>query len=272
MKRIIYLGLSLIAIYGQAQETAARDTTKFNMGETEVLIIVNKKGIDVVPMDTIDAAPNIKEDDKPGHEGHWGGIDFGPTILMNSSFQSKFPNDPEWQNDPAKSFYWNINVYDHRFNLYKEHIGITTGFGINFTQVGIKNNKILMENSDSLWFVKDSLNDYSKNKLRGTYLQVPLLLEFNTNANEDRSFYFATGLIAGVRVGSAVIQKINRDHYENKEKFKGTYGLNPFKLDATIRMGYGHWGLFANYALMPLFDTAKTSEVYPLTFGATMNF
>lgn len=194
---------------------------------------------------------------------------------MNSSFQTSFPTDDIWENDPAKSFYWNINFMDHKFNLYKHHVGLTTGFGVNFTQIGIKNNYILFEKtstSDSLFYAVDSVNQYSKNKLRATYLQIPLLLEFNTNENEDKSFYFALGVIGGVRVGSAIIQKIERDNYDNKQKTKGTYALNPFKADATVRLGYGNWGAFANYALMPLFDTERTSEVYPLTFGLTMNF
>jgi hypothetical protein len=37
-------------------------------------------------------------------------------------------------------------------------------------------------------------------------------------------------------------------------------------------MGYGSWGAFASYSLMPLFDAGKTTEVYPLTFGLSLNF
>lgn len=279
MKTILTSVLALSALLAFAQNEKETDTVRINLGETEVLIINTKKGKvvidgDTTPADTIDASPD-EEDDSPEHSGHWGGIDFGATMLMNSGFKASFPNDPIWENDPAKSFYWNINVMDHRFNIYKEYVGITTGFGINWTQIGIKNDYLLFEKSstsDSLYYIADSVNHYSKNKLRGTYLQIPLLLELNTDADEDHSFYLATGVIGGVRVGSAIIQKIDRDNFDNKQKIKGVYGLNPFKLDATLRMGYGSWGIFANYALIPLFDTDKTSEVYPLTFGLTMNF
>jgi hypothetical protein len=157
---------------------------------------------------------------------------------------------------------------DHKFNIYKHYVGLTTGFGVNFTQIGISNNQHLRANSDSLWLIPDSVNNFSKNKLRATYLQIPLLLEFNTNADEDKSFYVATGVIGGIRVGSAVIQKLDGD----KDKFKGTYGLNPFKCDATVRIGYAGWGAFANYALLPLFDTDVTAEAFPLTFGISKTF
>lgn len=271
MKRIILTAFGLTGLLvGNAQENN-QDTTRFNMGEMEVILVKKTPVMDGTEVaDTIDASPD--EEEEPANEGHWGGIDFGATMLLNSANKTSFPADPQWENDPAKSFYWNINIYDHRFNIAKHYVGITTGFGVNFTQVGIKDDHLLMSNADSIWVVKDTVNHYSKNKLRGTYLQIPLLLEFNTNEDEDKSFYFATGVIGGVRVGSAVIQKIDRDNYDNKEKIKGTYGLNPFKLDATVRMGYGNWGVFANYALMPLFDTNLTSEVLPFTFGATLNF
>lgn len=279
MKTIIITAfvLSSLMTFAQTEEEKETDTTRFNMGETEV-IIINKKGKmdpNTTPSDTVDASPDPEDEDRPSHDGRWAGIDFGVTMLMNPSFQPSFPNDPIWENDPAKSFYWNINIMDHRFNIYKNYVGITTGFGINWTQIGIKDDYLLFEKSstsDSLYYVKDSVNHYSKNKLRGTYLQIPLILEFNTNEDQDESFYFAVGVIGGVRVGSAIIQKIDRDNFDNKQKVKGTYALNPFKVDATVRMGYGNWGLFANYALIPLFDTDKTSEAYPLTFGLSMNF
>jgi hypothetical protein len=279
MKTIIITAfvLSSLMTFAQTEEEKETDTTRFNMGETEV-IIINKKGKmdpNTTPSDTVDASPDPEDEDRPSHDGRWAGIDFGVTMLMNPSFQPSFPNDPIWENDPAKSFYWNINIMDHRFNIYKNYVGITTGFGINWTQIGIKDDYLLFEKSstsDSLYYVKDSVNHYSKNKLRGTYLQIPLILEFNTNEDQDESFYFAVGVIGGVRVGSAIIQKIDRDNFDNKQKVKGTYALNPFKVDATVRMGYGNWGLFANYALIPLFDTDKTSEAYPLTFGLSRNF
>lgn len=259
----IFAIYSLVAVAQEEKKEHESDTTRINFKKKEVYIV------DKVIKDTVDAAP---DEDHPEKEGHWGGIDFGPTILLNSAGGTSFPTDKQWENDPGKSFYWNINIIDHRFNIYKHYVGITTGFGVNFTQVGIRNNQILMESADSLWLVKDTVNDYRKNKLRATYLQVPLLLEFNSNADEDKSFYFAAGVIGGVKVGSALIQKIDRDKYDAKQKVTGDYALNPFKLDATVRLGYGDWGLFANYALMPLFDESKTSTVYPLTFGATLNF
>jgi len=281
MKKLFITGLAIIGLMSaQAQEAEKEnlpDTMRINMGETQVLIIKTPKGMVVIdnetePTDTIDVEEGGEKERDSSHDGHWAGVDFGVNMLTNGQFKSSFPNNPQWENDPAKSFYWNFNLVDYRFNIYKEYVGITTGIGLNFNQIGLKNNYILNENADSIWVYSDTINKFSKNKLRATYLQIPLLLEFNTNADEDKSFYFAAGVIGGIRLASSVKRKYEQSGVDSQEKVKGAYGLNAFKLDGTVRMGYSNWGIFANYSLLPLFDTKKTEEVYPLTFGLTFNF
>jgi hypothetical protein len=281
MKKLFITALAIIGLMSaQAQESEKEnvpDTMRINMGETQVLIIKTPKGMVVIdnetePNDTIDVEEGGDKEHNSSHDGHWAGFDFGVNMLTNGQFKSSFPNNPQWENDPAKSFYWNFNLLDHRFNIYKEYVGITTGIGLNFNQIGLKNNYILNENVDSIWVYSDTINKFSKNKLRATYLQIPLLLEFNTNVDEDKSFYFVAGVIGGIRLASSVKRKYEQSGVDSKEKVKGAYGLNAFKLDGTVRMGYSDWGVFANYSLLPLFDTNKTEQVYPLTFGLTFNF
>lgn len=268
-------GLAVMGLLTVNAQEKDPDTTRLNLGETQVLIIKTPKGTVVIKGDedsTLTVEEVDEEDKGYSHDGKWSGIDFGVTMLVNNQFAASFPTARQWENDPAKSFYWNINAFDHRFNIYRDRIGITTGLGLNFTQIGLRNNYLLNENADSLWAVQDTMISYSKNKLRATYLQVPLLLEFNTSSDEDKSFYFAAGVVGGVRIGSSVKRKVDMDGFDSKQKIKGTYGLNAFKLDGTVRMGYGNWGLFANYNLLPLFDTDKTVAAYPLSFGLSLVF
>ncbi|MGV3613018.1 MAG: outer membrane beta-barrel protein [Fluviicola sp.] len=245
--------------YANSQEEEA-DTTRIQLKEKLILIIKNN--------DTIDAAPDEKE--LKHFEAHWAGIEFGPTILMNGAMKSSFPNDKHWENDPGKSFSWNFNFAEYKFKIYKNYIGLTTGLGLNWTQIGLKNN--ILNDSDSLWAFKDTINDYKKNKLRAVYLTVPLMLEFCTNGKSDKGFYLAAGVIGGVRLGSSTKQVIEEDKTKIRSKTKGVYGLNAFRMDAAVKLGYKDIGIFANYNLLPLFDTDKTVGVYPLTFGLTVNF
>ena len=98
------------------------------------------------------------------------------------------------------------------------------------------------------------------------------MLEFNTNADSDKSFYLAAGVVGGVRLTSKLKRNGEFAGTEFEERVKADYNLNSFKLDAAARLGYGSWGVFANYSLLPLFDNGTTVPVYPLTFGLSLNF
>lgn len=245
-------------VFAQQEEKEKKsDTTRFNLPKKEVIIV--------------DRNDTIKIFKKKKSEGHWAGIDFGVNMLMDGNFSNSFSDYPYWKTDPAKSFVWNLNVMEHKFQIAKHYFGITTGLGFNFTSIGFKDDYVLNYTVDTLNAFIDTLNHYSTNKLKAAYLTVPLFLEFNTKADSDKSFYFLAGVVGGVRIGSRLQLKseVNGEKYVQKQK--GTFGLNAFKLDAVVRMGYSHWGVYASYSLLPLFDTGRTTAVYPLNFGLSLN-
>jgi len=272
MKTIIYTSIFLLSTTLFGQEELNPDTTRVNMGKIEIILVdhSNEDLEDDIEIDTLDAIPD--EDEKERFEAHWAGVDMGFSMLLNKDMNTNFDNYPYWKNDPARSMTWNVNFLEHKFAIAKQYFGVTTGLGFSFTQVAFKDNYLLQTTGDSLFATIDTVNVYSKNKLRAAYLTVPVLLEFCTHADEDKSFYLAAGVVGGVRIASRVKRIGEYDGKEFQEKLKGTYGLNSFKLDGTVRLGYGSWGAFASYSLLPLFDTAKTTEVYPLTFGLSLNF
>lgn len=246
------------------------DTTRMNVGNSEFIIITKSDS----KSDDIDL--EFDEDEEPNRkrksEAHWAGLDFGVTMLMNDNFENNFTNNPYWNNDAARSQVWNLNIMEHKFNFGTPYVGLTTGLGFSFTSVAFRDNYLVQSTADTVFAVMDTVNTYSKNKLKASYLTVPLMLEFNTNADEDRSFYLAAGVVGGVRLTSKLKRNGEFGGTEFEERIKGNYNLNSFKLDAAARLGYGNWGVFANYSLLPLFDDGKTVEVYPLTFGLSLNF
>lgn len=271
MKRQLLLASLIISTTTFAQETEEKkDTTRINLGGIEMIIIDKRTGEEVE--DEIKENPEDQKKHKEKSEAHWAGLDFGFTSLLNSDLQGTFPTAKHFQNDAARSQVWNLNLMEHKFKIAKHYMGLTTGLGFSFTSIAFRDNYLLMDSPDSLYAIGDTLNTYSKNKLKATYLTLPLLLELNTNADSDKSFYLAAGVVGGVRIASKVKRIGEYDGKEFEEKTKGTYGLNSFKVDAAVRLGYGDWGVFANYSLLPLFDTNKTVEAYPLTFGLSLNF
>jgi hypothetical protein len=266
--KTIYTSVLALLFIGTVNAQEEPDTTRINVGGKEI-IIISPKEVEVTSGDTLDAAPD--EEEQNTIEAHWAGLEFGPTLLLNDAMKSSFPNDPQWENDPGKSFSWNLNILEHKFPIYRNYIGITTGLGFNWTQVGLKQ-YVLNQDNDSLWATVDTVSNFDKNKLRAIYLTAPLMVEFCSRNDGDDGFYLAAGVIGGIRLGSSVKTKIETDKRDVKDKTKGTYALNAFRLDAAVKMGYEDWGVFANYNVLPLFDTDKTAAVYPLTFGLTYNF
>ena len=247
------------------------DTTKMKVGNKEIIIITHPN--EDFDLDSEDDSEDESPKRKRKSDAHWAGVDLGFTMLMNDNFNTDFATTPYWKNDPARSIVWNLNLLEHKFNFGTPFVGLTTGLGFSFTSVAFRDGYIINSSTDSLFAAVDTVNTYSKNKLKASYLTIPLLLEFNISTNSDKNFYLAAGVVGGVRMTS----KIKRngefaDGKEFEEREKGTYSLSPFKLDAALRMGYGSFGVFANYSLLPLFESGKTVEVYPLTFGLSLNF
>jgi hypothetical protein len=259
MKKIF--SIALIALFSfpviAQDEKNDCDTTNINLRNKKIIIVNN-----------CDTVINFK---KKKSEAHWAGVDFGFTTLMNSSFDNSFSDYPYWKNDAAKSSVWNLNILEHKFEIAKHYFGVTTGLGFSFTSIGFKDNYVLNNTPDTLNAFIDTVTSYTKNKLSAAYLTVPLLFEFNTKAKSSKSFYFAFGVVGGVRIGSTLKRKGEFEGEKFVQKVKGPSGLNAFKLDGLVRVGYSHWGVFASYSLLPLFDTDKTTAVYPLTFGLSIN-
>lgn len=268
MKKIVYItGLLLFSSTLHAQEVEEEgDTTRINLGKTQILIIEagGSDGEDTIIVEPVDERHN---------EAHWAGIDFGFNVLTDGSFGRTFPGEPYLGNDIARSQVWNLNILEHKFKIVKEYVGLTTGLGFSFTQVGFDNNYVIADMGDSLVAEIDTVISYKKNKLRAAYLTVPLLLEFNTNKNNDKGFYLAAGVVGGYRIGSSYKRVYEVAGDKRKDKQRGGYNLNPLKLDLTARLGYGDFGAFVSYSMLPLFEQGATvNEAYPLTAGLTLNF
>lgn len=276
MKKLVYTVCALLMtsqVFAQ-EETGNNepDTTRIKVGGKEIIVISpaefkvedgSEEG------DTLDAEWD-EDVNGPTYEPHWSAFSFGPTILLNTSNKASFPLDKQWENDPANSFAFEFNFLEHKFPIYKNHIGFSTGLGINWMQIGLQQYQLNV--ADSLWATVDTTVTYKKNKLRAIYLTAPLMLEICSKDSGSEGFYLAAGVIGGVRIASTVKTVIGADGKDIKQKERARFGLEAFKLDATVRLGYNDWGVYANYGVIPMFDTDKTAEVHPVTIGLTYNF
>lgn len=208
------------------------------------------------------------------NKAHWAGFELG--LQANTvgflSLSRSFINAPYWENNLAKSLVFNLNTFQHKFSLIADVFGLTTGYGFAFNNTELTSSYILKHDDQNVYAISDTAQIYKRNTLNATYFTVPLLLDFTANNAFKKSFYINAGVVGGVRMYSH--QRLtgtyaNGDQFENTTKSK--FNLNPWMLDATIRVGYGYFGVFANYAVLSMFKEGSTTGVYPLRFGISFN-
>jgi hypothetical protein len=272
MKTIILTLAAMVSFGLSAQQNEeVEDTTRFKIGTTEFIIINHEDGDADTLLVNGDSDDTYNDSENEADLTYWSGLDIGINTLLNSNQNNSFDNK-FLQIDPSESFNFSLNLMEKRIRFGTDHVGLVTGLGFNFSRYGFKDNYLLRSNSDSTFAVMDTVNNYSKNQLRSTYLNVPLMLHFNTSKRESNNFHVSVGVIGGVRLTSKLVRKYDVLGGEQKDKIKGKYNLNPFQVDATARLGYKNFGLFANYSLLPLFENNKTENAFPLTIGASFHF
>jgi len=282
MKTIVITVLSLLAFNLNAQtelennstvevEIETPDTTRFNIGETEFIVIHHEdNNFDTLKVD----GENDSSDDCNDctEFAHWVGFEVGVNSMLNSTGGLNFNTDQFLEIDPAESFNFAINIAQLKLPFKTHHVGLVTGLGFEHSRFGFKNNYVIDYDNNSTWGTIDSTKNFSKNQLRAWYFHIPVLLQFNTSKYHSKNVHLAIGVVGGVRMTSKTVQEYDIHGGEEEDVAKRKYNLNPYKLTATARLGYKNIGLFANYSLLPLFENGKTEAAYPLTFGIRFGF
>jgi hypothetical protein len=208
------------------------------------------------------------------NSAHWAGFEAGIQLNTNAflSFDPNISSNPEWQNIPLKSTVFNLNLFAHKFRLFSDHFGILTGYGFSFLNTDYKAQYTLQHDSSSVSAVSDNSQNFKRSSLYGAYITMPLMFEFATGNSFKKAFYVNAGVLGGVRIYS---HHRHTGTYENGDKFewitRSKFNLNPFMLDACVRIGYGPYGAFVNYAMMSTFKNGATVGQFPLRFGISLN-
>ncbi len=264
MKKLaITLMTTVLAVTAFAQTEP--DTMNISIGTKRILIIDPNPGqADTITIDTKEKKKEYKSDVSLAF-----GLDAGVNMLRNADGGMTMDSSAKWlELNHSRSLSWRIQVLSANFPIYKNHIKIKTGLGFAWNGYGLKNNVTMQTRDSSAVYavVMDSTINYNKNKFRASYLTVPLLLELNSDKDE-KEFHLTVGVIGGWNMGSLIRQKWQAGDRDSDFKHKGDYNVNPFTLDATARLGYKNFTLFATYGLTPLFEKNKGPEVYPMTVG-----
>lgn len=237
-----------------------KDTTVVRIGKKDVKVIGHEDGTEILW-----GKDKHKNDRLDRFNGHWEGMEFGfngfdkPDYSMYSASQKDFMSLNQ-----GKSAEFNFNFYELNIGLAKSYVGLVSGMGLSFNSYRFDNPFTLEKVANRTEPVALDPENLAKTKLAVSYLNVPVLLEFQipVNHNEGRLFVNA-GLVGGVKIGSHTKVKYG----DNKDKVRSGFNMNSFKYAATARVGYKDVSLFATYSLTPLFQTGKGPELTPFSIG-----
>jgi len=213
-----------------------------------------------------------KKPRKKKFNGHWAGVELGLNNFMNSNNRIELPAQYDYlELRQAKSTTVQLNLFEQNLPLISNNLGIVTGLGWWFNNYRFENNVVLSSDSATIFGYKDTDNKYSKSKLTASYLVVPLMLEYQSDAKKGKtSFHIAAGGFAGVRVATKTKIVYEANGNTQKVKTPADFHLNQFKYGLTARVGWSKFNFFANYNMSTLFNKDKGPELYPVEVGITL--
>jgi len=251
---LLFLLVSLF-VYSQEEDN---DTTFFKFGSTKFIIIND------------DDTSKIKEVE---FRGHFVGFSFGINSLniQANNFGEGKVNNNVLQLEELRSWEVNLDFYQHSINLYKEHFGIVTGLGFKFNNYRFKNKYRIINATDSVYAVMDTVNNFYKSKLSISKIRVPLIFEWqNRIGRKHRLIYFSAGVYGSYNILAYTKYNYKRDGQKVKEKYYDTYQLNPLQYGAIVKFAYGAFEIYAEYNLSEMFINEKAAPVNQFSVGLVL--
>lgn len=214
-----------------------------------------------------------EEEGRKFGQGHWAGFDIYMSQFMDDQREMQFNSHPYWENNEVKSIGLNYNIFDLKFPIIGNNLGITTGLGVGYHNYSFRNNYVLQHTADTIFAVSDTVFDFKSNKLNVGTISIPLLLDYSSNNKFEKSYFMAVGVIGTYNYGT---KQRTTGTYANGDSFDNStispFNMNRWTLDATVRIGYGHFGMFVSYQLNTMFKTGHTIAVYPFRIGFNVLF
>ncbi len=249
-----------IIIGGKKIEVIDGDTTTINLGNRS--LVVDDRG-------NVEWKRNNGASRRAKFNGHWAGFEMGVNGFLNSDFGFDLPAEYDFLDlKYEKSIDVSINFFEQNINLINNKFGMVTGVGVRWNNYRLRDNMMLVPDSAQIFGFQDTETNWRKSKLVVNYLQVPLLFEYQTNPyTRSNSFHVSAGMILGWRFRTYT-KMMNRESGRDVSKTKGeSFHMNPFRYDATARIGWGVINLYATYSLNTLFKDERGPEVYPFAVG-----
>jgi hypothetical protein len=168
---------------------------------------------------------------------------------------------------------------NYKLPLYNPYVVLMLGPGVAFTDFRTNGYPVTPTYSntttgpDTTYFVQLQPSQYKRNKLSLVHIEVPVELKFSTRPKKEggKAWFFAPGFVAGLLVNDYV-KTTGEDDQGNafKRKVYYTRNLSKYHYGASVRLGYGMFGLYGHYGLTPLFEDGPRPGMTFYKVGITL--
>ena len=185
-------------------------------------------------------------------------------------------NGSDFKLKAGKSINVNIWFFMQKLNLVQHYVNLKYGLGLELNNYRYKSPISYRESgtipytagtqTNAPFIFRDSIS-FSKNKLAADYLTVPLMLNFASNPNKIRKGI--SGSI-GVSAGYLYSQRNKQVSDERgKDKNKGDYDLERFKISYIAELGLGPVRLYGSYSPKSMYE--HSLDIKPYTVGIRLS-
>jgi hypothetical protein len=184
-----------------------------------------------------------------------------------------------WNNTPdsikISGFNRVANAYVcYDFPISKSNFSFAAGVGIGTSNIYFKNQIInLSDTTAAIQFLPETTPAYKKYKLTTAYIEAPFELRyFGNKENRNKGFKAAIGLKIGALVSSHTKGKYTYNSKPIVDKVVTKRYLETWRYSPTLRLGYGNFSIYGQYALNNLFRVNSGPEnIRPFQFGITLS-
>lgn len=265
--------LAMAACFSLGTAMSQTDTTKNKPDTIRVggMIIVRKKGNDSDSAWRRFASWDRKYHKNKNVETSYLIFDIGfsnfndKTAYGSAAAQSYAQGTPAFTSSDlnlrnGKSINVNLWFFMQKRNLVKHVLNLKYGLGLELNNYRFENN-ISFVKTPQPRIIRDSI-DFSKNKLALDYLTVPLMLNLVVNPKSENPVTLSAGASIGYLYASRNKQKSDE---RGKQKNRGDYDFEKFKLSYIAEAGLGPVKLYGSYAPKSVFE--RGLDMRPFNIG-----
>lgn len=207
-------------------------------------------------------------------QAHWAGISIGYSNMIQRTGNSyEMASFDGVRIKPENSLEWTFNFNEFIAPVYKDILGLTTGFGMTWRNYCLENyHHFEVINGVTELVPADPGIHYTRSRLRTLHLNFPLMLEWQPRLGYDHNYFLSAGIVGEIKM-FANYKVTYEDMSGDKVRRRMAKGLNTrlLTLDYMVQAGYKNFGVFAKYCPFSFFTAGDGPDAQAVSIGVVFH-